>query len=293
MLHTVADVSPRVYTYTAGEPGLFVNAHLVEAPEGVVAIDAGLLVSDARALRARLDALAKPLLAVFVTHGHPDHFNGVAELVPGAGEVPVFATAEGARIIRDVADAKREQWGPMYGDEWPVETAYPDVIVGDGETVEVGGLRVRAHELGPCESPSEAVYLVSGQEDAAPVAFTGDLFYDGFHAYNADGLTGPWLEVLDLAPAVLAGAVGLHPGHGRPCGLDALDRQREYLLMLRESVRNLAGGRDALPAAARAELIRRMARFAPSAGLTWLVGLSADAVARELAAEPRPVAAVA
>jgi hypothetical protein len=34
-----------------------------------------------------------------------------------------------------------------------------------------------------------------------------------------------------------------------------------------------------------------MTRFAPAAGLAWLVGLSADAVARELAAEPQPAAA--
>jgi glyoxylase-like metal-dependent hydrolase (beta-lactamase superfamily II) len=290
-LRTVADVNPRVYTYTAGEPGLFVNAHLVEAPEGVIAIDAGLLVSDARALRARLDALAKPLLAVFVTHGHPDHFNGVAELLRGAGDVPVYATAEGARVIRDVADAKRAQWGPMYGDEWPAETVYPEALIGDGETIAIGGLQVRAHELGPCESPSEAVYLVSAEQGAPPVAFTGDLFYDGMHAYNADGLTGPWLDVLDRAGALLDGATRLHPGHGRPRGLEALDRQREYLLMLRETVRNLAGGADTLDEAARAELVRRMTRFAPAAGLAWLVGLSADAVARELAAEPQPAAA--
>ncbi len=198
-VRTVADVHPPVYTYTAGESGLFVNAYLVEAPAGVIAIDAGLLVSDARALRARLDALGKPLLGVFVTHGHPDHFNGIAELVRGAGDVPVHATAEGARVIRDVADAKRAQWAPMYGDEWPAETVYPDSPIGDGETVELGGLRVRAHELGPCESPSEAVYVVSAEGDAPPVAFTGDLFYDGMHAYNADGLTGPWLDVLDRA----------------------------------------------------------------------------------------------
>ncbi len=112
-----------VVTYTAGEPGLFVNSYLVPAPEGVVAIDGSLLVSDARAFRARLDALKLPLLAVLVTHGHPDHFNGVVELVRGLPDVPVYATAAGRQVIEDVAEAKRAQWAPTYGAEWPEESA--------------------------------------------------------------------------------------------------------------------------------------------------------------------------
>ena len=180
---------PAIYTYTAAANGLFVNAYLVETGDGVVAIDAGLLVSDARALRARLDALHKPLLAVLVTHGHPDHFNGVVELVSGQRDVPVYATPEGKAVIDEVAEPKRAQWSPTYGDEWPAQTAYPDAVVDDGATLAIGGLRIRAHELGPCESATEALYIVQGPDDDAPVAFTGDLFYNAHHSYNADGFT--------------------------------------------------------------------------------------------------------
>jgi glyoxylase-like metal-dependent hydrolase (beta-lactamase superfamily II) len=276
---------PTVFTYTAGESGLFVNSYLVATSEGVVAIDGSLLVSDSRAFRARLDATKLPLAAVFVTHGHPDHFNGVSELVRDLGDVPVYATAEGQQVIEDVAEAKRAQWGPTYGDEWPSETVYPTTVIGDGETIEVGGVRIRAHELGPCESASEAIYIVES-DDTTPVAFTGDLFYDGMHSYNADGLTGAWLNALERAPQLLAGVDRLHPGHGRPAGLSALDRQREYVLMLRETVRNLAQGEDHLTDAARDQLVARMSAFAPRYGLRWLVGLSADPVAHELALEP-------
>jgi len=75
----------RIHTYTAAEAGLLVNSYLVEAADGVVLIDANLLLSDVRALGARLAALHKPLLGVFVTHAHPDHFNG---LPPAAGSRP-------------------------------------------------------------------------------------------------------------------------------------------------------------------------------------------------------------
>jgi len=281
-----------VFTYTAGETGLFVNSYLIEGSEGIVAIDAGLLVSDARAFRARLDALHKPLLAVFVTHGHPDHFNGVVELVRGRGDVPIYATPAGKAVIDEVAEPKRAQWGPTYGAEWPAETAYPNSVIGEGETIAFGDLRVRAHELGPCESPSEAIYVVE-REGLAPVAFTGDLFYNAVHAYNADGLTAAWLGALDAAPPLLAGTTALYPGHGPPAGLAALDDQRRYELMLRATVRNLAGASTSLTDAQKGQLTDRMERFLPGAPLSWLIGLSADAVAAELAAESDAVSAAA
>jgi glyoxylase-like metal-dependent hydrolase (beta-lactamase superfamily II) len=278
---------PAIYTYTAAANGLFVNSYLVESDDGVVAIDSSLLVSDARAFRARLDALHKPLLAVLVTHGHPDHFNGVVELVRGQDEVPIYATPEGKAVIDEVAEAKRAQWSPTYGDEWPRQTAYPNATVDDGDTLRIGGLRIRVHELGPCESASEAVYVVEGDDGGAPVAFTGDLFYNAHHSYNADGFTAAWLDALDRARALLAGIDTLYPGHGRPAGPEALDAQRRYQLMLREAVRNLAHGEPSLSDAAKEDLTARMAAFLPDPALAWLVGLSADAVAAELAAEPR------
>jgi glyoxylase-like metal-dependent hydrolase (beta-lactamase superfamily II) len=114
----------RIHTYAAAEAGLLVNSYLVEAAEGVVLVDANLLQSDARALAARIAALHKPLLGVFVTHAHPDHFNGLP--VVAGDDVPVYATAGVAETIARIADAKREQWQPVYGDEWPDRHRVPD-----------------------------------------------------------------------------------------------------------------------------------------------------------------------
>src|SRR5262249_57846417 len=105
---------PIVHPYRAAESGLYVNSYLIEGASGVVVVDTNLLVSDIEALRARLRALKKPLLAILVTHPHPDHFNGVAALVHDR-EVPVYAAASVGRVIEDIAEAKREQWTPTYG----------------------------------------------------------------------------------------------------------------------------------------------------------------------------------
>jgi glyoxylase-like metal-dependent hydrolase (beta-lactamase superfamily II) len=144
----------RVHTYTAAEPGIFVNSYLLETVDGVVLVDAGLLVSDARALAARLAALGKPLLAAFVTHPHPDHFNGLPYVV--GDDVPVYATALVAKRIEQTAVAKREQWQPTYGKEWPDRFRVPDRPLEGGGTVDVAGLRIQVHDLGGAESHADS-----------------------------------------------------------------------------------------------------------------------------------------
>ena len=99
------------------------------------------------------------------------------------------------------------------------------------------------------------------------------------------GHSGSWLDVLDNVRPRLKGVARLYPGHGRPGGLDLLDRQRQYLLMYRQSIRTLARGESTISDEAKQDLEAQMTAFLPGAPLTWLVALSADAVATELLGE--------
>ena len=200
-------MAPIVHTYRSGESGLFVNSYLVEGAEGVVAIDSPLLLSDGRAFRARLEALRKPLLGVLVTHPHPDHYNTIGELLAGE-EVPVIAHRDVDREIRASDEAKRAQWGPMFGDEWPSSATFPNRAAADEETVELGDLRFTAWDFGPGESASETVWLLDGGD----IAFVGDLAFNGTHAYLADGRTEAWLRSIDRAEESLAGVRTLMSG---------------------------------------------------------------------------------
>ena len=82
---------------------------MVESERGVVAIDAALSESESRALRRELEALGKPLLAVLITHPHPDHVAGITNLV--AGDSPaIIATRAVLELMRRL-EGRSEQWG--------------------------------------------------------------------------------------------------------------------------------------------------------------------------------------
>jgi glyoxylase-like metal-dependent hydrolase (beta-lactamase superfamily II) len=272
---------PTIHTYRSGETGLFVNSYLIESDEAVVVVDAPLLLSDGRAFRARLDALRKPLAGVLVTHPHPDHYNTITQVVDGTA-APIIALARVDQIMRDHDDAKRQQWGPVFGDEWPTSATFANEQVTDGGFVELGGVRLRAYDLGRGESECETAWVLDDGHEPA-TAFVGDLVFNGTHPYLADGMTGEWLESLDRAESVFSPAQRLYLGHGAPTGVGGLQAQRSYLLMIREAIRRLSGDHDHLEPAAKQDLQRLMSEFLPDAPLVWLLGTGCDAVAAELA----------
>ena len=120
--------------------------------------------------------------------------------------------------------------------------------------------------------------------DGGDTAFVGDLAFNGTHAYLADGHTDAWLGAIDRAEEALADVRTLYVGHGPPTVPAVLAAQRRYLLMAREAIARVAGGRAQLTEGDASRVVSLMERYLPSAPLSWLVGAGASAVATELAA---------
>jgi glyoxylase-like metal-dependent hydrolase (beta-lactamase superfamily II) len=275
---------PVVRQLAAGAAGIFANSYLVQTAGGVVVIDGRLLTSEGQAVRAAVAASGKPLLAVLVTHGHPDHYNGIAEIVAGT-RVPIVATAGVDKVIRKYDAAKEQQWSATFGADWPRKRAFPNRIVKDGASVAFGGLTFTVHDVGPGESQSDSYWTteVGGKR----IAFIGDTVLHGVHAYTADGHTTAWLATLERLRRDLADTSILYPGHGEPGGLELLDWQKDYLERYRAAVKEIGKGAARLSDEQKKELVVRMKTVLPTDKLEFLIPLGADPVAAELAA-PQP-----
>lgn len=267
--------TPLIHCCTSSPEGALVNAYLVETPRGVVAVDSLLTASDSRRLRAKVEALGKPLLAVLLTQSHPDHYGGLTQLV-GDDDVPIIAPQGVHDVIRRDDPVKETILRPMFGDEWVYERTFPNTVVQDGESVSFDGVEFTVIDLGPSESPHDSPWLLG---DGEHTVFLGDQIYGHMHCYLADGFYAEWLANIEsLRERLPAGAV-LHIGHGGPAGRGDWDWQRGYLETFVDAV---ARADWTLPEAGRADVVHTMTTYLPNDRLQFLMELSIDPVAQQL-----------
>lgn len=120
-------------------------------------------------------------------------------------------------------------------------------------------------------------------ETAPRIAFVGDLIFNGMHSYLADGHTSEWLANLTKVKNLVAGAHTIYPGHGDPGTIELFDRQRAYLEEYRNRVSELASGALSITPEQKNVLIEKMNKYLGTEKLSFLIPLSSDAVAKELA----------
>jgi glyoxylase-like metal-dependent hydrolase (beta-lactamase superfamily II) len=255
-----------------------VNSFVVHGPRGLVLVDGQLTISDAARVRRAIEKSGAELVGAIITHPHPDHYAGLAEIV-GSRLVPIVATADVDVVMRRDDDLKNAVVGPLMGDEWPAERIFADRIVSDGEVVELGGVEFRVETIGPAESDADTVWRVESGD-----VFVGDVAYNDHHAYLADGNWVAWLEALERLERELRDATAIHVGHGDTADASVFGRQRGYVETFISAVeRNL----DAVSAGDHSAVLSAMAGLVGRDDLAFLMQLSIEPVASAIRGDTR------
>lgn len=214
-------------------PGLITgtNCYVIEAADGVHLVDPGWADPGSRAaLVAGLAAAGHSLAdirSIVVTHSHLDHLGlaitlrseGIGPLVVARREQSSLASP--SRISAD--DATLDRWGvppeeraelPRPAEE-PAESIAPDVLLDDGDRLDIPGFDIRAL-VTPGHTAGSLCLLVDGR-----LALTGDTVLPGINPglglggfADDDDPIGAALDSLDRLVAL--GELDVAPGHGEP-----------------------------------------------------------------------------
>jgi glyoxylase-like metal-dependent hydrolase (beta-lactamase superfamily II) len=201
-----------------------VRAYVVELENSVVVVDSTLALDSATELRQLAESFGKPINAVLVTHGHPDHYTGLARFA----DVPRYAS-QGCLEFAHREDVTKAPVAKGYlGDDYPDVRVFPDKIVKDGDTLTFDGVTFTFSDYGPGESDSDGIWTF--QKDRVLHAFVGDLIANNCHCFFRDGHADLWLEILDRMEKEFPADTAIYVGHGdTPVGKERIDWQRGYV----------------------------------------------------------------
>lgn len=216
--------------FTLKNGGNIVNIAFIEVPEGVVVIDTGPSRRYGEALQALIEKTVpgKPVLRVYNTHHHPDHFLGNQVF-----DNTVIAAPQ--KVIDNIIDEGGGFTDNMYrlvGD-WMrgTQTTAPGTAL-DAASEDIGGRRFSLFYLSGHTSADLVI-----RDDETGVLFTGDLAF-----YNRAPTT-PHADI-DIWQESLTEIAGLDkslilPGHGLQDKTgESLTQTGDYLDWLQQAMTN-------------------------------------------------------
>lgn len=214
--------------YTASPGGFLVNSTLVAGEKEAILVDGQFTLADAHRLVAMILESKKTLTTVYVTHGHPDHYFGLAVIQQAFPKAKLVALPGAAAQIGKTAKAKVAQWGPMYGANLTTKPVLPAAspkltsFTLEGQTIEIHG---------PAQGDDEGNSYLWIPSTKTVIA--GDIVYRGVHVWTAETNAEKrkaWIKTLDEITAL--GPTTVIAGHKDPKEKDdgaSLKATKDYL----------------------------------------------------------------
>ena len=206
--------------------GFMNNPGVVLTSEGAVIVDPGSsLQSGEMVLRMLKDVTDQPVVAVFNTHIHGDHWLGNQAIRAAYPNVPIYGHTEMLAMIKDGAG---DTWVELMdklteGATKGTLVVGPDKALNHGDTIKVGNKTFRIHHHGQAHTRTDL--MIEVVEDS--VVFLGDNVTTNRIPRMTDGnFTG---NINSVDRILEVEATTWIPGHGNTGDTAMVKGYREYL----------------------------------------------------------------
>ncbi len=206
--------------------GFMNNPAWIVTDDGVVVVDPGSSVQVGEMVLARIEKTTdKPILAVFNSHIHGDHWLGNQAIRARYPEVPIYGHERvGPKVIAGAGTEWVELMLSMTQNATAGTTVVkPDHPVKDGDELQIGGLTYRVMNNDKAHTDTDIMLHVPEKS----LIFLGD---NAGHEriLRLEGGSFPG-NVAALENAIATGASVFVPGHGPSGGKEVAERYRDYL----------------------------------------------------------------
>ncbi len=278
-----------IHNYYTSPPFEEIYYYAIETEEGLILIDTGRLLSQARYALEELQQFDKPIEAILITHPHTDHFGGLPVFVEAAGgDVPIYASEITLESIENDERGYIENRNQQLGLDFPdsEEIPLPDFIVEDGQQLNIGGINIIAYDFPTNESDTTTTYYLPEEE----VMFVGDLVNGEKTPGLFEGNTSNWLTILRAIQQRFPNLERVYPGHTEPDRPDRLiEAQIDYIETFRNLVSQALENDEIVDDEEKRNIADEIERLYPdyetSLLLPGLIEINIDGVAEELQGE--------
>lgn len=199
----------QIQAHVAAEANATVNSYLITGRDKAMLVDTQLVRSETEKVIAMIRASGKELETIVITHAHPDHFMGLAQLAEAFPQARIVARAP----VVEAIPAGFDRYHPLLEKFFPgdVAPAYvlPEVLA--EPRLQLEGVEIEVVDF----HDGEAEYTSALVIPSLRAVLCSDMTYNHVH---------PWLNELRFdgvkahvdALLALPDVDTIYPGHGAP-----------------------------------------------------------------------------